>query len=79
MVLPLKGFIFLCKNGLETGRPFRNGTTRGGKKPDAFSFLREAKQSDYTGGAEHAGKSNLSLHGVQTAQLQHHEEQEKRS
>ena len=49
------------------------------RNQDAFSFLREAKQSDYTGGAEHAGKSNLSLHRVQTAQLQHHEEQEKRS
>ncbi len=80
LVVPLKGFIFLCKN--LAGQPFRpslSETDSRRKDLERSSFLREAKQSDYTGGAEHEGKSDFGLRGVQAAQLQHDEEQEKRS
>lgn len=81
MVSPLKGFIFLCKIGksllfrgcktLGKSPDFRSRWVSAGWEKDflqfAFSFLREAKQSVLTGGAEDESENYLSLHGVQTA------------
>ena len=78
MLVPLKGFIFLCKIGKSlafqgckslpagSGQAVVSEAVRSAGK-SAFSFLREAKQSVLTGGAEHESESYLSLHRVQTA------------
>ena len=68
-------YFFVQKIGRAAFRPSLSETDLRRKDLERSSFLREAKQSDYTGGAEHEGKSDLGLHGVQTAQLQHDEKQ----
>ena len=66
-------YFFVQKIGRAAFRPSLSETDSRRKDLERSSFLREAKQSDYTGGAEHEGKSNLGLLGVQAAQLQHDE------
>ena len=79
LLLPLKGFIFCAKIWPDSfpAKPFWRKYLW--KDHERSSFLREAEQSDYTGGAEHESKNHIGLLGVQAAQLQHNEKQEKRS
>lgn len=73
MLVPLKGFIFLCKfegpkgfSGVKVPAGRRNGTGQrdrfSASGESTFSFLREAKQSVLTGGAEYESENYLILH-----------------